>query len=496
MIMAVIVIYLLVMLAIGAYASKKVQTDEDYLMGGFKLGIIPMTGTYLATFFSALSLLGGVGLIYRSGIGGSWMPMAWALGSAFGPILALRLRRVQMVSPSEFFYHRYGSQKLQVFGAGMSIISLMFNLVVQITAMGIVWNLATGRGVTEGLIIGIVVAIAYTVLGGFYAVVWTDVVQCVVFLGTIVIACVVVLLNTGGIAELYSSAATIDTAYEIGGVATEYGGMLTLLGPYTAISLFFNFLVQGPGTGTRPEYLQRIQAAKSMKVSLSTYKYAWIILIFVYIMLNIIGVGGRVLIPTMPDGMISDWIMPLIFIEYTSPIIAGLFFSSLLAAAMSTIDSSMMVITASATDILKIVKKGKTYTANQLMKFSRVITVLVGIGVFFMAYNSNSYITDIAGYSFGILGLTFFLPLIFGLYSKKANATSAWASIIGGGIAFVLWYYLLATGALAGSTVLSAIPAMGMGILVAIIVMIIAINFTKPMDEKYWKPFFEVGERE
>ena len=79
MTLAVIIIYLVCMLGIGLYFSTKVKTNEDYLIGGFKLGILPMTGTYLATFFSALSLLGSVGLIYRTGIGGSWMPMAWAL---------------------------------------------------------------------------------------------------------------------------------------------------------------------------------------------------------------------------------------------------------------------------------------------------------------------------------------------------------------------------------------------------------------------------------
>ena len=164
MILAVIIIYLVAMLLIGFYASSKVKDDKDYLMGGFNFGIIPMTGTYLATFFSALSLLGGVGLIYRSGIGGSWMPMAWALGSAFGPILAIRFRRIQIVSPSEFFYHRYGSQKLQFFGALASIVYLLFNMVIQVTAMGVVWNLATGRSFSEGLLIGTIIVVVYTCL--------------------------------------------------------------------------------------------------------------------------------------------------------------------------------------------------------------------------------------------------------------------------------------------------------------------------------------------
>ena len=494
MTLAVIIIYLVCMLGIGLYFSTKVKTNEDYLIGGFKLGILPMTGTYLATFFSALSLLGSVGLIYRTGIGGSWMPMAWALGSAFGPVIAYRFRRVRIVSPSEFFYHRYGSKALQAFGAIAALVYLLFNMVVQITAMGVVWQLATGGSMTTGLIIGMAITILYTLFGGFMAVVWTDVIQCVIFLAMILVAVVIVLTKAGGLSNIYSQAALIDTAPEVGAAANVKGSMLNLLGSYGALYLFFQFLVQGPGTGSRPEYLQRMQASRNMKTALGMYKYAWVILIFVYIGLNIVGVGGRVLIPTMPEGVKSDWIMPYIFSEYTHPIIAGLFFAGLLAAAMSTIDSSMVIVTASFTDLLKIFSK-KEYSSKQLMWFSRTVTVIMGILVVIMTMNNNSFITDVAGYGFGILGLTYFVPLLFGLYSKRANLTAAWACIISGGIGFCIWQYLSSAKKLTG--VLANIPAIGVAIVIGCIVMYLVSVSTKPMDEKYWKPYFtKPGEKD
>ena len=492
MILAVIIVYLLSMLGIGFWCSRQITSDADYLMGGFKFGKLPMTGTYLATFFSALSFLGGVGLIYRTGIGGSWMPMAWALGSAFGPIIAVRFRRVRVLSPSEFFWERFNSRSLQVFGALAMIIALLFNMVVQITAMGLVWNLATGRSMKEGLIIGVIVTIIYTFFGGFYAVVWTDVVQCGIFLLMTIVAVYIVISKVGGIQEIFSQAALIDTAPEVGGVANAPGSMLTLLGSYTAIGLFFQFLIQGPGTGSKPEYLQRMQAANTMRTTLSTYKYAWIILIFVYIGLNIVGVGGRVLIPTMAEGVSSDWIMPILFTKYTHPIIAGLFFSGLLAAAMSTMDSSMVVITAAATDILKVVRgTDKEYDQKKLTMFSRCVIVLVGIIEFFMASNNNDFIVDVAGYGFGILGLTFFVPLLFGLYSKRANAIAAWSCVIGGGLTFIIWQLLIKNGTFAAGTLAATIPPLGMAILVGAILMWLVSMITKPLDEKFWKPYIE-----
>lgn len=488
MTLAVIIIYLVAVLLIGLFVSRKVKTNEDYLIGGFRLGILPMTGTYLATFFSALSLLGGVGLIYRTGIGGSWMPMAWALGSAFGPIIAYRFRRVRIVSPSEFFFRRYGSRGLQAFGAVASIVYLLFNMVVQITAMGVIWQLATGGSFSTGLVIGMAITILYTFFGGFLAVVWTDVIQCVIFIVSIVIAVALVLVKTGGIGNLYAAAALIDTAPEAGAAANAPGSLLTLLGTYGALSLFFNFLVQGPGTGSRPEYLQRMQASKNMKTALGMYKYAWIILIFIYIALNIVGVGGRVLIPTMAEGMKSDWIMPVLFTQYTPPIVAGLFFAGLLAAAMSTIDSSMMVMTAAASDLLQILSKKKAFDNKKTMWFSRAVTMVTGVVVVCMAFNNNDFIVDVAGYGFGILGLTYFVPLLFGLYSKRANLKAAWACVIGGSAAFCVWQYFTAAGAFAG-TIAADIPPIGVAILVGCLLMWVVSLATQPMEEKYWKPY-------
>lgn len=429
MIFAVIIIYLSGVLLIGLYASSKVKTTGDYLMGGYSMGIIPMTGTYLATFFSALSLLGGVGLIYTVGIGGSWLPMTWALGSALGPIVAVRFRKVKVSSPPEYFYKRFGSRKLQSFSAFMTIVGLTFNLIVQFTAMGVVWTLATGRSFNEGLIIGAVIAIIYTIAGGFFAVVWTDVVQAVTFLFTIFIGAVVVITKVGGVSEIYHAAAGISTLPAVGASApTAPGSMLSLLGPYTALAMFFTFLVQGPGTGTNPVYLQRIQASKNMKVALGMYKYAWIILILIYIALNIVGVGGRVLIPTMPEGMKTDWIMPLLFQQFTHPIIAGLFFAGLLAAAMSTIDSNIIIISSCATiDIAGNI--WPEMKEERLIWISRAVVAIVGIIVVVMAMANMPMLVIVAGYAFGILGLTYFIPLLLGLYWRRANLAGAWSCI-------------------------------------------------------------------
>lgn len=257
--------------------------------------------------------------------------------------------------------------------------------------------------------------------------------------------------------------------------------MLSLWGPYTALALFFTFLVQGPGTGTNPVYLQRMQASRTMSVALKMYKYSWIILIFVYIALNIVGVGGRVLVPTMPEGMKTDWIMPYLFVEYTHPIIAGLFFAGLLAAAMSTIDSNIVIISSCIS--INIVKNfWPKVTEAQTLLISRISVIAIGAIVVLMAMSELPMLVIVAGYAFGVLGLTFFIPLLFGLYWRRANVYGAWACILGGVIVFILWQAFVGTSAY-------GIPPIGVGILAGAIIMWIVSSLTPPDPEERWAPY-------
>jgi SSS family transporter len=487
MVIGVIVVYLIVVVGIGIYVSRYAKTPADFLIGGHNIGLIAAVGTYLGTFFSALSLLGGVGGIYTSGISGSWLPMSWAVGSAIGPIIAWRFRKMKFISPTQFMAHRYGSTHLQAFSGFMIVIALTIFLIIQLTAMGVVWNLATGRTFVEGVIIGVILAVVYTAFGGFLAVVWTDVLQAAVFSVVIFVGAALVLANTGGIVNLYSAAAAINTAPVLGGNETAAGSLVSVLGPFTPLALFFIFLIQGPGTGSHPQYLMRMQAAKSMKVALNAYKYSWILLLFIYISLNIVGVGGRVLVPTMPEGMAADWIFPYLFTLLAHPILQGLFFAALLAAAMSTIDSQFMVIS-SATSIDIVKNWWTSVTEKQLLVLSRVVVIVVGIIAALITIGEIPLLINVAGYTFGIIGLAFFWPTLLGLYWKKANLNGAWACIIGGIVGFVFWQVTY------GSSI-AGIPPLGIGIAVGGLLMWGVSLFTSASDKEQWSIYFEDSEK-
>lgn len=117
--------YFVICGAVGFLAARKVKTLEDYAVADHKMGIIALTGTYFATFISALSFLGGIGGIYRSGITNVVYPIMWVTGSAIGPIVAYKFRRVTLATPAEFFEKRYRSRYLRILIATITCVSLI-----------------------------------------------------------------------------------------------------------------------------------------------------------------------------------------------------------------------------------------------------------------------------------------------------------------------------------------------------------------------------------
>ena len=94
---AIIVSTLIAYIIIGIVASRRVRSAEDYFIAGMKLGVVPLVGTYLATYFSGVSMMGYPGNIYMLGIATLWFPVFWALGTLILIFVALRFRKVSMV---------------------------------------------------------------------------------------------------------------------------------------------------------------------------------------------------------------------------------------------------------------------------------------------------------------------------------------------------------------------------------------------------------------
>lgn len=476
------VVYLAVVAGIGVWATLATKTSEDYLVGGHRLGIVPSVGTYLATYLSATSLIGGVGVVYNFGLAGNFFPMFYGMGATIGVLMAARYRRTQFTTPPEFYRIRYQSPSLQMIVGLGTIVALIFSLVGQFKACGMVWSVAIGRPYIEGLLIGSLIAMAYTAAGGFFAVAWTDVAQAVVFVVALIYGGIWVLVNVGGLSKLFAQASKISTPPFAGAKPTPQGQLVTLLGPYTAIAMFFNWMIWTPGVGTHPQYLVRAQSAASIPVALKKYQYSWPVLALLYFFLSVMAVGGRVLVPTMPKPMTGDWILPYLFRTYMHPVMAGVLLSGILAAGMSTIDSQLILCSSCGTiDVIKNIWPGASDTA--LILVGRLLVIAIGVISIACALIEVPVLLTLFGYSWGILATLYFAPTVFGLYWKRANRQGAYAAVLGGLLVFVFWQA-------AYGTKIAGIPPLGPGIVAGIILMVVVSLLTPPPPEESWKPFF------
>jgi len=461
-------------IAVGAISARRVRSIEDYFIAGMKLSVIPLTGTYLATYFSGVSMMGYPGDLYAFGISALWLPIFWALGTVILIFVALRLKKASMITPADFFRLRYGSSLLEVLVSITSVIALIFGLIVQYRVMGVAWSLALNRPFEEGVMITALVMAIIIALGGLVSVAWSDVLKAIVFLIAIFVGAAWILTALGGIGGI------IDK------VAERHGALLDPVGGYTALGIFFLFFIWSLGVGTHPQYLQRIIAAKDTRVALLQYVISWPILALVYLALTSLALGARVLMPTLPQGYTRDYALPLLFKNYCPEVIYALYLAGLIAAALSTADSVIQLAASLlCVNVVKVVKPD--VKLQTLLLAGRITGFILTILIAFLAIRPLPAIMYLAGYSWGLLAVGYSATTIFGLYWRRANRVGALASVIGGWIAFII------AQTLAGARLwpLKEVPPVAVGVVTALVLLPIGSLLTSPPPKERVEPFFK-----
>jgi sodium/pantothenate symporter len=450
--------------------------------------MLPLVGTYLGTWFSGASLIGGTGMNYRMGWSAVWWPIFYALGSTLCVIVAPRFRGAKLTTPPEFMERRYGSKPLRILTSLGLIVGILCSLLVQFQCMGIAWTLCLGLPYKVGVLIGVVAIAIYTIYGGFMSVAWSDIAKSIVFIVAIIAGGIWALTHIGGISSINQALATITSPAEVGASPIPQGSLLSITGTLGAIGFFFMGINWICGIGTHPFYMQRISAAKNIKTAIKQYMIAWPILLPIYVFLVITPLGARTLFPTMPAGYTTDWALPLLFTEYAGPAIAGVFLAGIVAAGLSTTDSAIQLVGSSIlTDIVETLR-GKKLAEKARMKWARIIMTITILVALIICMFPLPLILMIQTYGWGILGIFFFPTIFLGVYWKRVNTQGISAGIISGIITLGILIALKSSG----WTLMNIIPT-GPPILIGTIVTIIVTLFFPKPKPKYLKDFFPQG---
>ena len=397
------------MLAIGAYGLRMRGLDDFHLAGrGIKL--VFLTGTFCASIVGASATLGMAGLGFSNGLTGAW----WMLSGTAGLLIlamffAEKVRATRCYTLPELVGSFYG-ENARFVASVLILISWLGVIAVQIVASGKVLGAVFGGNETVFMAACTAVFVLYTTHGGQGSVVRTDLVQFVIILIGMTVMFSKALGATGSSILLSQS---FPTSLKVGP-----GDVLTML------------LVVGSAYLVGPDMYSRLLSAYSPKEAKISAVISAVILIPLAFMITSLGIFARSLYPAA----LPEQAIPMLLTRLLSPALEGLVAAALLAAFMSSADTSLMTATSILT--LDIYRKARPASSDKrLIAISRLLVLVIGLLALALAVSLPSIIkTLLIAYTVFTSGLL--LPVIAGFFKDRLGLTpsGALAALAGGGI--------------------------------------------------------------
>ncbi|HAF29382.1 MAG TPA: sodium:proline symporter [Bacteroidales bacterium] len=431
------IIYLIIVFIVGFITYKNNESHDDFFIGGRKLNPWVVAFSERASGESAWLLLGLPGAALAGGFMQSWTAAGCVLGIIFywfviAKGLRIESEKLNAITLPNFFAERFGEQGkiIRVLATMIIIFFFTFYLAAQFNGAGKVLFVTFGIPHIWGIVIGVVVIVFYTMMGGFFAVAWTDLIQGIIMIGALVI------LPIFGFIELAKQGTSFSHA--IGAEGTHFNSFVENKTGWAAAAVIISGLSWGLGYMGQPHLLTRFMSIKSAdKIKTSRIiAIAWAIPAFAGAML--IGLIGLAL---YGKGYYVDVeeIMPHLATTLLPTWLAGIFISGAIAAMMSTADSQLLVITSSVIEDFYHKTLGMDVTEKRLLFLSRVITIVVGAIGFIIAISSENLIYELVSYAWAGLGSSFGPALLLILFWKKVTSQGVIAGMLTGSISTIIW---------------------------------------------------------
>jgi solute:Na+ symporter, SSS family len=404
----VIVIYLLAMLVIGAWGVR-MKGIEDFHLAGRTLRPVLLIGTFCATIVGASSTIGMAGLGFSKGLPGAWWMLSGALGLlVMAAFFAVRIRATGCCTLPELVGSFYG-EKTRIAASMLIVISWLGVIAVQIVASGKVLSALFGGDETIFMAACAAVFILYTMHGGQKSVVRTDLVQFLIIISGIVVL-------------FYAAYNSIGHDLLLGQpfpTSTQMSG-------WDVITMV---LVVGSAYLVGPDIYSRLFSAYSPKEAKVSAAISAIILIPLAFLIAFLGIFAKSLYPAASP----EQSIPLLMTGLLSPAAQGLVAAALLAAFMSSADTSLMTATSILT--LDLYKKARPPAGKKdIMIFSRLAVLIIGACSLALAISLASIIkTLLIAYTIFTGGLL--LPVVAGFYKDRLGLTptGALSALVAGG---------------------------------------------------------------
>ncbi len=419
-------LYVLGMLILGFYVSKKIKTDDDYFLAGRSLGPFLATFSIFATWFGAETCIGTAGAVYENGLSGSRAdPFGYAICIfVMGVFFAKILWNKKITTIPDLFRDRF-SPNVEKLAAFIIIPSSIIWAGAQIRAFGQIIHSTTDFGVTVAVTVAALVVIMYTVSGGLLADAYTDLIQGFALIAGLLFLLIAIVLDAGGISSSLAM---------IGPERLTFRGS----GEMSLFSRLEIWMVPILGSVMSQELVSRVVASKSSSVAFRSSMRAGLIYLLVGSIPVMIGLLGPMQMSNLAD---PETIMPLLAKKHLSYVFYVMFVGALVSAILSTVDSTLLSASALMSHNL-IYPQMKNLTERKKVIIARAGVLASGVVAYIIAFSSDSIISLVELAS-TLGGPTVLVITVFALFVPKGNATSAMVGILSSVFVWILTNFVI-----------------------------------------------------
>lgn len=441
-------VYLAAVLLIGLIAYFSTRSFDDYILGGRSIGPFVTAMSAGASDMSGWLLMGLPGAVYLSGLSEGWIAIGLVVGAWLNWLIVAGRLRVHTeynhnaLTLPDYFSNRFHSDSgvmNVVLKVVPSIIILLFFTIY--CASGIVagatlfQSLFPELNYTQAMWLGAGATIAYTFIGGFLAVSWTDTVQASLMIFALILTPIMVYLGLGGAEQM---SAAIASAAETAG--KEYGSLLT----GTTLIGIISTAAWGLGYFGQPHILARFMAAENVPslVSARRIGMTWMILCLGGAVA--VGYFGIAYFTTHPEqAALMNGNHERIFITLATvlfnPWIAGVILSAILAAVMSTLSCQLLVCSSAITEDFYKGFLRKNASQTELVWVGRLMVLAIAVVAILLAADKDSKVLGLVSYAWAGFGAAFGPVVILSVLWKRMTAAGALFGMIAGAVMVVVW---------------------------------------------------------
>ncbi|MDY5612640.1 sodium:solute symporter family protein [Dysosmobacter sp.] len=424
----IVVLYLLVMLFIGWYSSKKITSNTDFMVAGRRLGPFLMAGTLAATEIGGGSSLGVVQQgMQNHGISAAWYIITMGLAFVILTFLAPKFRAATVKTVPEYFRRRYG-KSAGLITAIIMLLPLIGLTAGQFIASSVILSTMLGISYKTAVIIVAVVVTVYSIMGGLWSVTLTDFIQVFLIIIGMIIAVPFAMNLAGGWGNVVAN------------VPAETFDMFKGYSPMAVVSLTIMYVATftvGQEAVSRYYAARDGKAAKqgSILAAIINFVYAFIPAILGVITLALINMGKFNAEDFADVG--ARYALPVLAMEAMPAIICGLLFAGIISATMSSSDSDLLGAgSIFANDIYRAVLKPDA-SSEEVMKVTKIVMAIVGVVSMFIALFNTSSLVSLLMFCFTLRAAGAFFPYVLGHYWTGSSWAGTIASLISGSIVVV-----------------------------------------------------------